>query len=133
MYPHVWCSLRHHQVDPPGACRSAHDAGLVVAFEEGFISLRSRGVIHVTAVRMALGAANQKGKSAKFHISAELEFSHSAALFSDNLLVEFKLHGTRSVLLHCSSRGVLQCHQRKGERLWPRREGARGVGEGDSS
>ena len=52
---------------------------------------------------MALGTANQKGESAKFHISTELEFSHSAALFSDDLLVEFKLHGTRSVLLHCSS------------------------------
>ena len=52
---------------------------------------------------MALGAANQKGESAKFRISTELEFSHSAALFSDDLLVEFKLHRTRSVLLHCSS------------------------------
>ena len=52
---------------------------------------------------MALGAANHKGESAKFRISTELEFSHSAALFSDDLLVEFKLHRTRSVLLHCSS------------------------------
>ena len=103
MHPHVQCSLRHYQVDPPRACRSTHEAGPVMAFKKDFISLRSRQVIHVTTVKMALGAANQKKKSAEFHISSELKSSHSATLFSSNLLVGFKLHGTGPVLLHCSS------------------------------
>lgn len=114
MHPGVWCSLRHHQVNPPGACRSTHDAGLVVAFKADLISLRNTRVIHVSAVRMALGAANQKEKSAKSHISTDLESSHSATLFSDNLLVEFKLHGTKSVLLHCSSRRCSAVSPEKG-------------------
>lgn len=103
MHPHVQCSLRHYQVNPPRACRSTHEAGPVMAFKKDFVSLRSRQVIHVTVVQMALGAANQKKKSAKFHISSELKSSRSAPLFSNNLLVEFRLHGTGPVLLHCSS------------------------------
>ena len=66
MHPHVWCSLRHHQVDHPAACGSAHNAGLVVAFEEGFVSLRSRVSFMLLQLEWLWGLLTRRGKVPNF-------------------------------------------------------------------